>query len=121
MIGSDEITRLIGITKPFMLINSIIENNPGKKATGIIELTGEEFFFPCHYPLRPIMPGSLQIEAMSQVMTCCVKSGYEQDCGLTLIKSVKAEFYHELPPPRGLCALWKYRGLDGEFIGACVF
>ena len=45
---------------------------PGKKAVGIKKVTCNEEFFNGHFPLRPIMPGVLQVEAMAQVggMVC---------------------------------------------------
>jgi UDP-3-O-[3-hydroxymyristoyl] N-acetylglucosamine deacetylase/3-hydroxyacyl-[acyl-carrier-protein] dehydratase len=37
-----------------------------KKVVGIKSVTGNEPFFPGHFPGRPIMPGVLIIEAMAQ-------------------------------------------------------
>jgi len=57
---------------PFLLVDKIIEFVPGKKAVGIKKVTVNEEFFNGHFPLRPIMPGVLQVEAMAQVggMVC---------------------------------------------------
>lgn len=52
---------------PFLLVDKIIEFIPGKKAVGIKKVTANEEFFNGHFPLRPIMPGVLQVEAMAQV------------------------------------------------------
>jgi len=52
---------------PFLLVDKIIEFIPGKKAVGVKKVTANEEFFNGHFPLRPIMPGVLQVEAMAQV------------------------------------------------------
>ena len=52
---------------PFLLVDKIIEFEPGKRAVGIKKVTTNEEFFNGHFPLRPIMPGVLQVEAMAQV------------------------------------------------------
>ena len=44
-----------------------LEFEPGKKAVGLKTVTTNEEFFNGHFPLRPIMPGVLQVEAMAQV------------------------------------------------------
>merc|ERR1719231_927299 len=52
---------------PFLLVDKIIEFEPGKRAVGIKKVTTNEDFFNGHFPNRPIMPGVLQVEAMAQV------------------------------------------------------
>lgn len=52
---------------PFLLIDKIIELNPGKGIVGIKNVTYNEPFFGGHFPNFPVMPGVLIIEAMAQV------------------------------------------------------
>ncbi len=52
---------------PFLLIDKIIELNPGKGIVGIKNVTYNEAFFGGHFPNFPVMPGVLIIEAMAQV------------------------------------------------------
>ncbi|NMA04136.1 MAG: 3-hydroxyacyl-ACP dehydratase FabZ, partial [Clostridiales bacterium] len=52
---------------PFLLVDKIINLEPGKKATGIKNVTINEPFFKGHFPTKPIMPGVLIVEAMAQV------------------------------------------------------
>ncbi len=52
---------------PFLLIDKIIEFDPGKRIVGVKNVTGNEEFFNGHFPGTPIMPGVLIIEAMAQV------------------------------------------------------
>ena len=52
---------------PFALVDRIIEQVPGKSATGIKNVTINEPHFQGHFPEKPIMPGVLIIEALAQV------------------------------------------------------
>ena len=52
---------------PFLLVDSIIELEPEKKAVGIKNVTTNEPFFQGHFPQKPVMPGVLIVEAMAQV------------------------------------------------------
>lgn len=52
---------------PFLLVDRVIELEPGKSVTGIKNVTINEPFFQGHFPGHPIMPAVLIIEAMAQV------------------------------------------------------
>ncbi|XP_073127658.1 uncharacterized protein [Henckelia pumila] len=52
---------------PFLLVDRVIEYNPGVSAVAIKNVTINDNFFPGHFPKRPIMPGVLMVEAMAQV------------------------------------------------------
>ncbi|MBI2903560.1 MAG: 3-hydroxyacyl-ACP dehydratase FabZ [Candidatus Methylomirabilis oxyfera] len=52
---------------PFLLIDRILEIEPGKRVVGFKNVTFNEAFFQGHFPGNPIMPGVLIIEAMAQV------------------------------------------------------
>lgn len=51
---------------PFLLVDRIIECQPGKKITAVKNVTYNEPFFPGHFPGRPVMPGVLILEALAQ-------------------------------------------------------
>lgn len=52
---------------PFLLVDRVIEHNPGVSAVAIKNVTINDNFFPGHFPERPIMPGVLMVEALAQV------------------------------------------------------
>lgn len=52
---------------PFLLVDRILELEPGVRAVGIKNVTVNEEFFNGHFPGNPIMPGVLIMEHMAQV------------------------------------------------------
>jgi 3-hydroxyacyl-[acyl-carrier-protein] dehydratase len=51
---------------PFLLLDEILELTPGVSARATWRLRGDEWFFPGHFPGRPITPGVLLLESMAQ-------------------------------------------------------
>jgi 3-hydroxyacyl-[acyl-carrier-protein] dehydratase len=66
MIDIKEIMGMLPHAYPFLLVDRILEVEPGKRVVGIKNVTYNEPFFPGHFPGRPIMPGVLIVEAMAQ-------------------------------------------------------
>jgi 3-hydroxyacyl-[acyl-carrier-protein] dehydratase len=66
MIDINEIMAMAPHAYPFLLVDRILELEPGKRIVGIKNVTYNEPFFPGHFPGRPIMPGVLIVEAMAQ-------------------------------------------------------
>jgi 3-hydroxyacyl-[acyl-carrier-protein] dehydratase len=51
---------------PFLLIDRVLELEPGKRIVAIKNVTINEPFFVGHFPHIPVMPGVLMIEALAQ-------------------------------------------------------
>lgn len=63
----EAIKKILPHRYPFLLVDRILELEPGKRAVGIKNVTANEPFFQGHFPQRAVMPGVLIIEVMAQV------------------------------------------------------
>lgn len=51
---------------PILLVDRVLEIEPGKSIKALKNVTINEPFFMGHFPHRPVMPGVLMLEAMAQ-------------------------------------------------------
>lgn len=66
MLDVNEIMKILPHRYPFLLVDRIVDMDPGKRIVGIKNVTINEPFFQGHFPGHPVMPGVLIIEAMAQ-------------------------------------------------------
>lgn len=75
MLEADAIEAIIPHRYPFLLVDRIVEMEPGKSAVGLKSVTANEWFFQGHFPGKKIMPGVLIVEAMAQVAAVALMQG----------------------------------------------
>ena len=63
----NEIKKILPHRYPMLLVDRVIEIEPGKRIVGIKNVSANESFFQGHFPEEPIMPGVLILEALAQV------------------------------------------------------
>ncbi len=66
MMDISEIKKYLPHRYPFLLVDRVLELEPGKSITAIKNVSVNEPFFEGHFPAAPIMPGMLIVEAMAQ-------------------------------------------------------
>ncbi len=113
-----EIMRIIPHRYPFLLVDRVIELEPGKRVVAIKNVTANEPQFTGHFPDRPIMPGVLMVEAMAQAGAVAVLSRPEYAGKLALFAGVdECRFRRTVVPGDTLrmeVTLEKLRGMFGR-------
>ena len=74
MLDIKDIMEIIPHRNPFLLIDKIEDLVPGKSAVGYKNVTMNEPFFPGHFPIEPVMPGVLIVEALAQTGAVAILS-----------------------------------------------
>ncbi|MGH8426485.1 MAG: 3-hydroxyacyl-ACP dehydratase FabZ [Gammaproteobacteria bacterium] len=57
---------------PFLMVDRVLECTPGERLVAIKNVTIDEPFFVGHFPVRPVMPGALVLEAMAQTSSLLI-------------------------------------------------
>lgn len=119
----NEIMDLIPHRIPMLLIDKLTDVKLGKSATGIKNVTMNEWFFQGHFPGHPVMPGVLIVEAMAQAAGVLVTKSMGENSSDKLVYFMSIEeakfrkpvvpgdtlkLKVELIKSRG--SIWKFKG-----------
>jgi 3-hydroxyacyl-[acyl-carrier-protein] dehydratase len=73
---------------PFLLIDRVVEVEPGQRVVALRNVTANEPQFTGHFPGRPIMPGVLLVESLAQAGAVAVLSFPENRGKLVLFAGI---------------------------------
>lgn len=100
MFDIEQIQEILPQRYPFLLIDRVVELDPGKKVVAVKNVSFNEGFFGGHFPGKPVMPGVLIIEAMAQaaIMLFCAQAREGQKKLSYYLGSVKVRFLQPVTP-----------------------
>jgi 3-hydroxyacyl-[acyl-carrier-protein] dehydratase len=136
-IDIQRIMEMIPHRHPFLMIDKIVDAVANVRATGIKNVSINEQYFQGHFPVRPVMPGVLIIEAMAQTAAVLVVHtlGREAEGKLVYFMSVdSARFRRPVFPgdclhvrvtkQRNRGNVWKFEGraeVGGQLMAEAIF
>ena len=87
-LGRREIEAILPHRDPFLLLDEVIELEPGARVVARKLVREDEWYLSGHFPGRPIMPGVLMVEAMAQTGAVAVLSDEENRGKLALFAGI---------------------------------
>ncbi|MGH7093465.1 MAG: 3-hydroxyacyl-ACP dehydratase FabZ [Stellaceae bacterium] len=133
----ERVMEMIPHRDPFLVIDKVVDAVANEHATGIKDITLDEYYFKGHFPAHPVMPGVLIIEAMAQTAAVLVVHtlGPEAEGKLVYFMSIdEARFRRPVVPgdrllihvtkQRNRRNVWKFEGraeVHGHLVAEAVF
>ena len=133
----EDIMAILPHRYPFLLVDRVIELEPGVRIRGVKNVTMNEPFFQGHFPGAPIMPGALILEAMAQtggVLMLLSRGGRPDNMLVYFMGIDQARFRRPVTPGDRLemdCRVLKMKSrvsqmegkayVDGELVAEALF
>ena len=116
--GREQIEAIIPHRDPFLFLDEVLELEAGVRVVARKSVRGDEWFFPGHFPGRPIMPGVIMVEALAQAGAVAVLAEEENRGKLALFAGIDDVRFKRIVGPgdelRLTCEIESVRGPIGR-------
>ena len=99
MLGREEIEAILPHREPFLLIDEVVELEPGERVVARKTVRPDEWYLAGHFPGRPVMPGVLIVEAMAQAGAVAVLAQEENRGRLALFAGIDGVRFKRIVEP----------------------
>ena len=99
LLNSNQIQEIIPHRYPFLLIDKVMELEPGVSCVALKNVTANEMQFMGHFPQEHVMPGVLMVEALAQTGAVAILSLEENMGKIAYFAGIdKCKFKHKVIP-----------------------
>jgi len=116
-LNSNQIQEILPHRYPFLMVDRILDMEPGKWARGIKCVSANELQFCGHFPQQHVMPGVLLVEAIAQTGGVAILSLPENKGRIALFGGIKNARFRQPVIPGDVvelrCEIVKQRGPVG--------
>ncbi len=123
-LNSNQIQEIIPHRYPFLLIDKVVELEPGTKCVAIKNVSANEMQFMGHFPQEHVMPGVLMVEALAQAGAVAILSLEENKGKIAYFAGIdKCKFKRKVIPGDTLelqVEITKQRGPIGYGEAKCL-
>jgi len=117
-LGKGELEAILPHRDPFLMIDEVIELEPGKRAVARKTVRADEWYLAGHFPGRPIMPGVLMVEGLAQTGAVIVLTLEENRGKMVLFGGIDGVRFKRIVEPGDTleyaCEIELARGLLGR-------
>jgi 3-hydroxyacyl-[acyl-carrier-protein] dehydratase len=117
-LGRSEIEAILPHREPFLLLDEVLELEPGVRVVARKRVRDDEWYLAGHFPGRPIMPGVLLVEAMAQTGAVAVLAEAANRGKLALFAGIDDVRFKRIVEPGDevelTCELERVRGPIGR-------
>jgi 3-hydroxyacyl-[acyl-carrier-protein] dehydratase len=117
-LGRGEIEQILPHRDPFLLLDEVLELEPGVRVVARKLVRPDEWYLAGHFPGRPIMPGVLMVEAMAQTGAVAVLADDANSGKLALFAGIDDVRFKRIVEPGDelelTCELERVRGPIGR-------
>ena len=117
-LGRAGIEAILPHREPFLLIDEVLELEPGERVVAVKRVRPDEWYLRGHFPGRPVMPGVLIVEAMAQTGAVAVLAEEENRGRIALFAGIDDTRFKRIVEPGDElqleCTLEQVRGPVGK-------
>ena len=117
-LGRAGIEAILPHREPFLLIDEVLELEPGERVVAVKRVRPDEWYLRGHFPGRPVMPGVLIVEAMAQTGAVAVLAEEENRGRIVLFAGIDDTRFKRIVEPGDElqleCTLEQVRGPVGK-------